>query len=114
MNADQFADAPRGRGAGVGGGLHRADVAAHDRGDEPGVDFLPADEHDVRGLDHRVGGFDHADQAARLDHAERVADFAFLFVSHFARDSITTFNRRDRRARETQPDKALRSPRTPR
>ena len=82
VHADELADAARGGGAGVGRGLHRADVAAHDRGHEAGVDFLPADEHDVRGLDHRVGGFDHADEPARLDHAERVADVAFVFVSH--------------------------------
>jgi hypothetical protein len=78
VDANQLADAPRGGGAGVGRRLHRSDVAADDRGDEAGVDLLPADEDDVGGLHHRVGRFDHADEAARLDHAERVADLAFL------------------------------------
>ena len=74
VDADQLADAARGGGAGVGRGLHGADVAADDRGDQAGIDLLPADEDDVRGLHHRVGRFDHADQAARFDHAERVAE----------------------------------------
>ena len=80
VHADELADAAGGGGAGIGRGLHRADVAAHDRRHEARVDFLPADEHDVGRLAHRVGGFDHADEAARLDHAERVADLAFGLV----------------------------------
>ena len=84
MHADQFADAAgRGR-TGVGRRLDRSDVAAHDRGDQPGIDLLPADEHDVGGLQHRVGRFDHAHQPAGFDHAEGVADLALLFVSHGA------------------------------
>src|SRR5215207_1288415 len=79
MDADQFADTPGGGRAGVSRGLHRADIAAYDCRDQAGVDFLPANEDDVRGLDHRVGGLDHADQTARLDHAQRVADLAPLF-----------------------------------
>ena len=80
MHADQLADAAGGGGPGVGGGLDRADVAADDRGDQPGIHFLPAHEHDVRGLQHGVGGLDHADEAARLDHAERVAEGRFVVV----------------------------------
>ena len=84
MNADELADATRGGGARVGGGLDRSDVATDDRGDEAGIDFLPANEHDVRGLDHGVGGLDHADQAAGFDHAECVAEFALVLVSHLS------------------------------
>ena len=51
----------------------RADVTSDNRGDQAGVDLLPADEHDVRGLHHRVGGLDHAHESARFDHAERFA-----------------------------------------
>ena len=58
--------------------FHRADVATDDRGHQAGVDFLPADEDHVGGLDHRVGGLDHAHQAARLDHADRFANISFL------------------------------------
>ena len=74
VHADQLADASRRRRAGIGGRLHRSDVAAHDGRHQPGIDLLPADEHDVGGLDHRVGRFDHADQPARLDHAQRIAN----------------------------------------
>ncbi len=35
------------------------------------ADVLLAHEHDVRGLDHGVGGLDRADEALRLDHPER-------------------------------------------
>ena len=78
VDADEFADAPGGRGAGVGGGFDGGDVATDDRRHQSGVDFLPADEHHVGGLDHRVGGFDHADQSARFHHAERFADVGFV------------------------------------
>jgi hypothetical protein len=55
----------------VGGGLHRTDVAAdHDR-HVAAADLLLADQRDVRCLDHCVGRLDRADQAPRLDHAER-------------------------------------------
>ena len=81
VDADELADAAgRGRAC-VGGRFHGSDVAAHDGGDQPGIDLLPADEDHVRGLHHRIGGFDHADQSSRFDHAERVANLAFFFVS---------------------------------
>ena len=73
VDGDELADAPRGGRTRVGGGLHRSHVAADDRGDQARVDFLPADEDDVGGLQHRVSRLDHADQPDRLDHAERLA-----------------------------------------
>ena len=73
MHRDQLADAAGGRGAGVGGGLDRADVAADEHGDVAGADVFLADQDDVGGLDHGVGGLDRADEAAGFDHAERVA-----------------------------------------
>ena len=72
--APEAADATRGGGAGIGCGLHRTDITTHDRGDQSGIDLLPTDKHDVRSLDHRVGGFNHADQSARFDHADCFAD----------------------------------------
>ena len=71
MDRDQLADAARGGGAGVGRGLHRADVAAHQHGDVAGADVFLADQRDVGGLDHRVGGFDRADEAFGFDQPER-------------------------------------------
>ena len=64
VHADQLSDAPSGCGSSVGRRLYRADIAADDGGDEPGIDFLPADEHDVGRLQHRVGRFDHPDESA--------------------------------------------------
>ena len=87
MNADEFADPACGRRAGVGRGFDRSDVASHDGGHEAGIDFLPANEDDVRGLDHRVGRFNHADQPAGLHHSERVANFPLFLVCHGSGDS---------------------------
>ena len=70
VHGDQFADAPRRGGAGVGGGFHGGHVAAHHRGDIARADFFPADERDLGRLDHRVRGLNHRDQSAGLDHAE--------------------------------------------
>src|SRR5438874_5778536 len=94
VDADELADAAGGGGAGVGRGFHRSDIASDDRGHQAGIDFLPADEHDVGRLHHRVGGFNHPDEPARLDHAERVAYVTFrLVVGHELLDSTS---RRDR------------------
>ena len=87
VHADEFADAAGGRSAGVGRGLHRADIAPDDGGDQAGIDLLPADEHDIGGLAHRVGGFDHADESACFDHPECVAG-KFL-LGHVRPESIS-------------------------
>jgi len=82
VNAHQLADAARGGGSGVGSGLDGANVSADDRRHEPGIDLLPADEDDIRGFHHRIGRLDHADEPARLDHPEGIANLALVFVSH--------------------------------
>ncbi len=71
---DQLANAPRSRRAGVGCSFDRPDVATHDGRDQSGVDLLPADEDDVGGLAHRVGGFNHADEATRFHQSQSVTD----------------------------------------
>jgi len=58
------------RRPGVGRGLDRAHVAAHEDGDVARADVLLADELYVGGLDHRVRGLDRADEAFGLDHSE--------------------------------------------
>src|SRR5215475_416556 len=50
-----------------------ADVAAHDRGHVATAGLLVPDELDLGGLDHRVGGLDHADETLDLDHSKRVS-----------------------------------------
>ena len=72
VNGDELADAPRGGSAGVGRGLDRADIAAREHRHIARADVLLADEDDVGGLDHRIGGFNGADEAARFNHAEGV------------------------------------------
>src|SRR5262245_21467974 len=80
MHPHQFADAPCGSGAGVGGGFEGSNVAADERRNEALIDLLPADENHVCGLEHRIRGLNHPDQATSLDHAERVADFTIWFA----------------------------------
>ena len=72
VDGDELADAAGGGRARIGRGLDRADVAAREHGDVAGADVFLADEGDVRGLDHRIGGLDGADEAARFNHAEGV------------------------------------------
>jgi hypothetical protein len=80
MDPHQFADAPCGSGASIGRGLDRSNVAANERGNQARIDLLPADENHVCGLEHRIRGFNHADQATSLDHAKCVADFTIWFA----------------------------------
>src|SRR5262244_659 len=70
MNRDQFADSPGGGGAGVRGRFDRADIPANEDGYVARADVLLADQLNIGGFDHRVSGFDRADKAFRLDHAE--------------------------------------------
>ena len=49
------------------------DVAADDGGHVAGADLLPADQRDLRGLDHGIGRLDHGDQALGLDHSQRLS-----------------------------------------
>ena len=65
--------------AGVGGGLHGADIATDHHGDVAGADVFLAGEHDVRGLDHRVGRFDRADQPL-VSTRPRASDIWMLAV----------------------------------
>src|ERR1043165_2095125 len=87
VDADEFADAARGCGPGVGRGLDRRHVAAHDGGDEARADLLVADERDVGGLHHRVSRLDHRHQSLGLDHSQ-------CFLRHsmcsFKRNEITS------------------------
>ena len=71
VHRHQLSDAPRRRGTGVSGGLHRTDVAAHHHGDIAGADVLLADEHDVGRLHHGVCRFHRSDEPFGFDHPER-------------------------------------------
>src|SRR6185436_17455750 len=73
VDRDDLADALGGALACLGGGLDRRDVAAHDRGHVAAAGLLVANELDVGRLDHRIGGFDHADETLDFDHSKRVS-----------------------------------------
>jgi hypothetical protein len=78
VNRNQLADAARGRGAGIGGGLHGADVAAHEHGDVARANVLLGHERDVGRLHHRVGGLDRPDETSGFDEAQCVTSHARL------------------------------------
>src|SRR5207247_9139814 len=78
VDGDQLADAARGGGAGVGRGLHRGDVAAHDRGHIARADLFPAHEGHLGGLDHGIGRLAHRDAPFGLDHPERFTHLCSL------------------------------------
>ena len=67
--AEQFANALRSSSTSVGRSLDSADIAADHDGHEAGADLLLTDQMNVCCLDHGIGCFDSADQAAGLDHA---------------------------------------------
>jgi len=71
VDRHEFADPTRGRRACVGGGLHRADIAANHHRDVAGADVLFSDQRDVRRLDHRVGRFDRSDKPFGFHETER-------------------------------------------
>src|SRR5262245_58865570 len=73
VDRDHLADALGGALAGLGGGAHRGDVAAHDRGDEAAAGLLVTDQLDLGGLHHGVGGLDHAGEPLHFDHSKRVS-----------------------------------------
>src|SRR5215468_6597421 len=64
--------------AGLGRRLDRGDVAAHDRGHVATAGLLVPDELDLGGLDHRVGGLDHA---KRVSHASSPASCRCGYLS---------------------------------
>jgi hypothetical protein len=69
MDRDELAHTARGGRAGIGRGLDRGHVAAHDGRHVAGADLLPPHEADLRGFDHGIGGLDHRHQPFGLDHS---------------------------------------------
>ncbi len=70
MDAHQLAHALSSSGAGVGGGLDGAHVAADHDGHQTAAHMDLADEGDVGGLDHGIGGLNGGDETLGLDHAK--------------------------------------------
>src|SRR6185503_7435249 len=68
--ADKLANTSRGGSAGVSRGFYGSNIPTHDRSHKAGADLFVTDERDVRGLHHRVGGFDHRHQAFCFNHSE--------------------------------------------
>lgn len=72
VDADELTDALGAAGACFGGGFDGGDVAPDDGGDVAAANLLVAYEFDLGGLDHSVGGLDHPDKPASLNHSKSV------------------------------------------
>src|ERR1051325_10494941 len=70
VRCHNLADSFSGSSTGIDSSTNSSDVAAHDGRHETGVDLFPADETNVRGFHHRIGGLDHRHQATAFDHSE--------------------------------------------
>ena len=68
MDRRQFTDALGSRGACIRSSLHRTHITAHHHGHISATDILTADQRHICGFDHRVRGFDRADQTLGLNH----------------------------------------------
>jgi len=55
---------------GVGGRLNGADISANEYRHVTGADIFLPDQLHIRGLYHRVSGFDGADKSLGFDHAQ--------------------------------------------
>jgi hypothetical protein len=78
MHRDQLSDAPRSGGPGFSRGLDRSDVASNKDCDITIEEVFAAYKNDIRGLHHRVGSLDSANQTARFYHSEGVHEAANL------------------------------------
>src|SRR5689334_7694534 len=70
MDRRQLAHAPGSRCAGICCRLDRAHIAAYHDGDKSTAYIFRANQNHIGSLDHRVGGFNRADQAFGLDHSK--------------------------------------------
>ena len=68
VNADEFAHAAGRQRTRFGGGFHGADISADEDGDVAVQEIFFADENDIGGFHHGVGGFDRSDETACFDH----------------------------------------------
>src|SRR5262245_49803533 len=70
MNRYQLTDALRCGSTCIGGSFHGTHIAAHHHGHETTANIFTANERHVCGFDHRIGGFNRADETFRLDHSK--------------------------------------------
>jgi hypothetical protein len=73
VHRHERADLARHFRAGFGGGLHSADVAVDDDGNEAVANFLAAHDGDVGSLDHGIRRSHRGDIALGLDHSDCIA-----------------------------------------
>jgi hypothetical protein len=70
MRRDYFADSLAGGGACIDSTADSSYITTNDSCDQTGIDLFPADKTNIRGLHHRIGGFDHRNQPTAFHHSE--------------------------------------------
>jgi hypothetical protein len=70
VHADQFTYPASRCRTRVCRGLNGPDITANKDRHVPGADVLFADQLDIRGFDHGIGGLDGTDKSFGLDHSE--------------------------------------------
>jgi hypothetical protein len=70
VRCDDFADSFPRSCARIDSTTNSGNIATHNGRHQASVDLFPADETNIRGFHHRVGGFDHRHQATAFDHSE--------------------------------------------
>jgi hypothetical protein len=95
---DELADAPGGGRPGISGGLDGADIAPDQHSDVASADVFRANQHHIRGFDHRVGCLNGANEPAGFHHPERIA-LGFHLVD---RDDIMLLHCMQRRVWSTR------------
>jgi hypothetical protein len=59
VRTDDLTDLSASGGAGIDCGAHGCNITAHDCRHQSGIDLFPTHKPNVRGLDHRIGSFNH-------------------------------------------------------
>jgi hypothetical protein len=70
VHTDKFTNSSSCSGARVSRRFHGTDIPAHKYRYVPCADVLLTEQLHVRGLDHRVSGFNSTDESLGLDHSE--------------------------------------------
>ena len=70
MRGNNFADLASGGCACIDRTPNGCDITTDDGGNQAGVNFFPADESNIRRLNHGVGRFNHRHQASAFNHSK--------------------------------------------
>jgi hypothetical protein len=80
MHRNQLADALGGRSAGIRGGFHCTDIAAHKDGNQAAADKFSADKSYLSCLYHGICRLNSAYQTSGFNHTQRLFSHSFFLL----------------------------------